>query len=274
MIRLQNEIQFEDIRIRTASGMFLYKGKLFLVCDDQFGIYEWSDTKGWSFHQWTNAPTVGSTYLQQKKIKLDLECVGVTSNGEKILAFPSGSTVSRNLGLTLNLQTAQVEEVHLGQWFGLISKSVSIVNIEGYCLFDGFIYLLNRGVQNQKSVLIKMNSNGTEIISTTELDFGSISGVLAHGTELAAFDNRLFALFSAEDTNDTYNDGAVLGSGMAEFDFSHMKFLKPKVFDQKIKAEGLVFWKNKILLCSDPDGNGPSQFFSAEMEKASGKAAD
>ena len=224
MIQLQNEIQFEDIRIRTASGMFLHNHRLFLVCDDQFGVYEWIETKGWNFHQWSEAPAVGLSYMQQKKIKLDLECIGLTSNSEKIMAFPSGSTENRKLGLTLNLRTSQVEEVHLEKWFEFISKRISVLNIEGYCVIGGFVYLLNRGVQNQKSNLIKMNLSGTDIISITELEFGSISGVVAHGTELAALENRLFALFSAEDTNDTYNDGAVVGSGLAEFDFSSQKF--------------------------------------------------
>lgn len=265
MIQLEEEIQFADKRIRTASGMFLYNHRLFLICDDQFGIYEWSETKGWNFHRWPRAPAENSNYLQQKKIKLDLECLGVTSDGEKILAFPSGSTVIRNLGLTLNLNTSEVEEVNLEKWFQMIGKVVSPINIEGYCQFDGCIYLLNRGVQNRKSVLIKMNLSGTDIVSTTELDFGFISGVRAHGTELTGFKDRLFALLSSEDTNDSYNDGEVLGSGVAEFNFSRMKFKKPLLFDQNIKAEGLVIWKDRILVCSDPDGAGPSQFFSAEI---------
>ncbi|MFZ3231156.1 MAG: hypothetical protein WA160_13190 [Pseudobdellovibrio sp.] len=201
--------------------------------------------------------------MERKKLKPDFEALlqsGTDSN--KILLIPSGSKNNRTQCLIFDLTTNNFKPLDFTSLFKNISYQLPLINIEGAAYYNNNYLFLNRGVADNLSSIIHVDSKTLKIKTIQQIDFGEIENIPLHGSELCLFDNYLYALAVAEDTKNSFDDGKVLGSSLFKISLADFKILDQWQFDLPIKTEGLCRWQNKWLVTTDPDGNGTSDFFS------------
>ena len=141
-------------------------------------------------------------------------------------------------------------------------NEIQLLNIEGAALYKGNYLFLNRGIMSSKSSIISVNSNTLEIEKIAEIELGIIGDVFLHGSELCIHENFLYALGVAEDADNSYDDGPIIGSSICKITLDDFKVLDRWKLNLPIKAEGLCRWKDKWMICTDPDGAGASKFYS------------
>lgn len=249
--------------ISAASSLLSIDGRLFVVNDDQYGLYELKEGEKWAAYHWQEAPDLPSDHLKRKKVKPDFEALlWPFFNEEEVLLVPSGSRKNRMMGLIFNLTSNTFTPFDLNDFFLNLSLLVSSINIEGAAFFNGHIYFLNRGVQNQLSTLIKIHPHTFEILALSTLDFGSIKETPLHGSELCVYEGFLYALAVAEVTSNSYDDGAILGSAFYKISLETFQIIDQWIFDRPIKTEGLSRWQNNWIVTTDSDGEGQSDFYS------------
>lgn len=262
MIHLEREKHLESPLIRTASGLLSMHESLYLICDDFSGLFTRTLQDGWSTFASPSAISGILTYEERKKLKPDLECIFQSLHPEnEIILMPSGSRPNRREALRFQIDSQKFRKDNFENLFSRLSEQIENINIEGAVRWHNQLILLNRGVQNSESRIVVVSSD-FKVEASYAISFGDLNSVPAHGTELCLFDDRLFALFSAENTVDSYNDGEVVGSGIAEISLQDFSLRSRSIFDRPIKAEGLARWNGKWLLCTDPDGSGGSEFYS------------
>jgi hypothetical protein len=136
-----------------------------------------------------------------------------------------------------------------------------LINLEGAEIYGDSYLFLNRGIQNDLSSIMKVNSISLKIEQFFKIDFGSVAGVPLHGSELCLFDEALYILAVAEASPNSYEDGAIFGSSLQKVTLDTFQIIGQWKFDRPVKLEGLCRWQNKWLVTTDPDGNGASEFF-------------
>lgn len=263
MIKLKPEPILNDDRITSASGMLYVDNCLFLVCDDTDGFYIWDkNINKWNLKLCDDVSSSKRSLQELKKTKPDYECIMPCPWNEKeIWALSSGSTSIRNFRLSLNLESCEIKKKNNDDFYRNLNRLSPSINLEGAAINRGDIYFFNRGNNIDKSELFKFNDQ-LSYLDHWSVELPSIDGYSSHGTEICFSKNRLFILFCSENTNNSYDDGEILGSGIVEYCLETRTILRHQLFDLKIKPEGLVFFDDQWLICTDPDGNGTSQFFS------------
>lgn len=257
---------FKHQEIAAASSLINVNNRIFLCNDDQYSLFELVENLRWIEHRWKDAPLMPLDHTARKKVKPDYEAltkIDVDSN--KILMIPSGSKENRVKVLAFDLVNNQFNPFEVLNLYADLKGKISSVNIEGAEFFRNHILLLNRGVSDQQSSLIKVNPKSFKIESNVSIEFGSIDGVPLHGSELCLFNDNLYVLAIAEDTPNSYDDGVVLGSSLFKLSVDSFEILEQWNFDKATKLEGLCRWNNTWLVASDPDGMGPSQFYSFSL---------
>ncbi|MBY0415239.1 MAG: hypothetical protein K2Q18_13795, partial [Bdellovibrionales bacterium] len=158
----------------------------------------------------------------------------------------------------------------LSIFFKSLSYRVQNINIEGAALVGEKIFILNRGVQATPSQMITVNSKTLSIISIASIDFGLLKGLPLHGSEICFYDNDLYALAVAEDADNSYDDGEIIGSTLVQISVDDFHIKKQWMFENTIKAEGLCRYtidnNERWLITTDPDGVGHSDFFTLEIK--------
>lgn len=256
------ELLFQIIGIGSASGL-VYKDNTLLIIGDNSGfLYEYN---------------IGSTDLKRhplienpsenilKKEKPDFEAI--TSFGDDLYIFGSGSTENRNKMVQINQKTKEIiattdlTDLYLVmQSFGKIKPED--FNIEG-AIYNGESWLLvNRGngKANKNSIFTIQGKNLTNEfnILSNEFKLPKIKGVRASFTDAVLIDSKIYFLATVEDTVSTYDDGEVLGSFIGCIDSETMKIDFTKKISDNHKFEGLTLYKNsedqiEFLLCDDKD---------------------
>ncbi len=246
--------------INSASSLHNIGDRIFVCCDDQYDLYELANNN-WTHHHWADAPRLPKNHTARKKLKPDFEAIlGPIDNN--LLIIPSGSKKNRDQALMIDLQTHLFVPVDLSDFFENLSAEVKEINIEGAETLGKYFLFMNRGVGNNQSSIIKVNAKNFKIKTIHKLDFGLIKDVPLHGSELCIFENYLYALAVAENTNNSYDDGMIMGSGLYKLSLDTFEIKGSWIFDRPIKAEGLCRWQNKWLVATDPDGVGYSEFFT------------
>lgn len=252
----------EDNRIVAASGLFGVRDDLYLVCDDCNSIFKYSLNESWQEFPILGFEKLPLDHAERKAKKADFESLILSPFADnKLLAVPSGSKSNRKIGLHFDLVTQQAEWFSLESLFDEIQKHIIEINIEGAFTHQGDLYLLNRGVGEIKSEILKIDLKSYQLKAKFILDLPLIEGVPSHGTELCFYNGEVFMLFCAEKTLNSYDDGPILGWGFASLDLAKFQIKEFQVSDLKIKPEGLVHWNGAWQVSTDPDGHGLSQFF-------------
>ena len=64
-----NPIPLMHPKINSASSLINLKNRIFLCCDDQYGLYELSSNGKWTHFIWDLAPELPIDLLELKKVK-------------------------------------------------------------------------------------------------------------------------------------------------------------------------------------------------------------
>lgn len=256
-----DELHITTPAITAASALININNRIFTVCDDQYGLYELQNDL-WIYHQDPNAPQLPKVKKELKVLKLDYEALLASIDEDSILLIPSGSKANRTHVLSFNLLTNKFTPLNFGLMYKNLWNKIPLINIEGAVLYKGNYLFLNRGIMSSKSSIISVRSKTLDIEQIVEIDLGIIGDVFLHGSELCIHENFLYLLGVAEDADNSYDDGPIIGSSLFKFSLADFKVLDRWKLNLPIKAEGLCRWKDRWIICTDPDGAVPSKFYS------------
>lgn len=255
------EILFHIIGIGSASGLIYKDNSLFIIGDNSGFLYEYSiESKNLQKHQILENATENIA----KSEKPDFEAI--TYFGDNLYVFGSGSTEKRNKMIQINTSKKEISTNDLTDLYAVMQSFAEIkpedFNIEGAIYTGEEWFLLNRGNGKMgKNVLFTISGknliNEFNILSNN-YKLPKIKGVRSSFTDAIAFENKIYFLSTAEDTDSTYNDGQILGSFIGCIDTKTMKIDFTQKISDTHKFEGLTLYQNttntlEFLLCEDND---------------------
>jgi len=280
MQKFQLELLFQIIGIGSASGLLFKNDSLFIISDNSKALYEYRMTdKKLDAHI-----LIENTELPQdnipKKLKPDFE--SITSYGEDICVFGSGSTENRNQMVQFNTYKKQaVKTLDLSDLYASMQSFGTIhpgdFNIEGtvYTGEKWFFFQRGNGQKSKNGIFTVEAENLANEFSILFNPFKlpKIKGVQTSFTDAVLVGNSLYFLASAEDTNSTYNDGEVLGSLIGSIDMEAMRINFTQQISETNKFEGLTVYKEnkdniEFLLCEDNDSDAlQSNIYKLTLKK-------
>ena len=281
--------------LSAASGLACVGSSIYVVADDELhlGVF---DASG-------NAPgrllrvfdgELPAEKAARKKQKPDLEAItqlppfGNCPNGA-LLALGSGSKKNRRRGALLRLDEQGAIEgapkiIDVSLLFDQLERHCPALNIEGAVVIGNELRLLQRAnrkhpqnaiVRYPLTVILDALAAGAAIGALTPsaidlVDLGTIDGVPLSFTDGASLPEGAMVFTAvAEDTEDTYNDGACLGAaiGVATRD-GRLRFLER--LEECHKVEGVAARVDndviRLLLVTDADDPAiPANLLSATL---------
>lgn len=256
------EQRFQISGIGAASGLIYKDNSLLIIGDNSSYLYEYEmDSRNLKRHPLLENPSENIL----KKEKPDFEAI--TTFGESIYVFGSGSTQKRNKMVQINAADKKIVATNdLTDLYAILQNSAEIkpedFNIEGAIYNGKSWYLFNRGNgSSTKNVLLEVQG---ELLTKqiTVLSYAyqlpRIKGVHSSFTDGILVESTIYFLATAEDTTSTYEDGDVLGSLIGSIDLKTMKINFTKKISDSHKFEGLTLYKHskekiEFLLCEDKD---------------------
>ena len=213
-----------------------------------------------------------------KAIKPDFEAIEIIG-GSELLIFGSGSkSPERDLLLIVNLMDSSLTKTYSLTDFYLQLKSLgemqnNELNIEGVAYHNDRLYLLNRSnnlIYNFNYRAFKLYIAGQGQFPkpiTSQFELPKIKGKQAGFSGATILMSGPYLLFTAsvEDTDNAYDDGAVLGSfvGVIKLDGANVTnefstLLLPSESPLKVEtitfAEALSSKSVRVVLATDSDG--------------------
>lgn len=260
MNRFTLELLFQIIGVGSASGLIFDPSVLNIISDNSSYLYEY-ETKSAQLkrHPLLENPAENIA----KKIKPDFEAI--TSYADTLYLFGSGSTANRNKMVKVKtkkvVSVVDISDLYAAMqtFSGLSSENF---NIEGVAYNGKSWYFFNRG-NGTTGKNIVFTIEGKNLVDDfniifSELKLPKIKGVRTGFTDATLVQDKLYFLAAAEDTNSTYNDGAVLGSVIGRIDIEKMKIDFTRTITNTHKFEGLTLYSDSeaeisFLLCEDND---------------------
>jgi hypothetical protein len=286
--------------LSAASGLACPGSFIYVVADDELHLGVFPATGNRAGHLIRLFPgELPAEKAARKKAKPDLEAItqlppfAKHPNGA-LLALGSGSTHNRRRGSLLALDpTGAVSglprAVDFSHLFAALDRYHPALNIEGAVAIGDELRLFQRANKSHPrnaiiryplaDILAALASGdpvGTiELLAIDFIDLGHIDGVPYSFTDGAALPGGGIAFTAvAEDTEDTYNDGACLGAaiGVLAKD-GRLRFLEP--LEECDKVEGIAARVDgnviRLLLVTDADDPAiPATLFSATVPNAAG----
>lgn len=281
MQKFQLELLFHIIGIGSASGLLLNGTSLYLVSDNSHILYDYSLTDK-KLEKINLAPIGYTGPLENvpKKEKADFEAL--TSMGEELYLFGSGSTAKRNTILHVDAQSKKVHppidatDLYLTmQEFGQINAEN--FNIEAVANDGNTWYIFNRGNgPKAQNGVFTMNGDINETafqIVYNEVMLPKINGAQSSFTDAVFVDNKIYFLAAAEKSDSTYHDGEVAGTLVGRMDPESMEVEFTQVISEKNKFEGITLYKKydkslEFLLCEDTDSDAAeSDVYKLTLDK-------
>lgn len=278
--------------IPSASGIELYKDKLYIIGDDACWLFILNK----SGNLLEKIPLLKKKKLSNKPIskkhKPDLEAMTfVKYKGENILLiFGSGSKPEKRekLFMVYPDRKHKVEKYSLADLYVELvgkKKKVSTLNIEAAAANNSSVYLLHRGNISKKNIVFNFSLKEFAAYILKEKKKAPVSGFrvcrLPHINSIPAGfsgasmldENRILFSASVENTEDEIDDGEILGSFIGihntETKELHSTSLKkgPKPLPLKIESVCLLHShgdKHTLLAVTDSDG-GDSELLELEL---------
>jgi len=286
----------ERAYLSAASGLVRAGPYLYVVADDELHLGVFRTTSDGPGHRVRLfAGELPASKPERKKLKPDLEALLKLPASERfpngaLLALGSGSTHMRRMGALLHLDSngalaAMPQPVDLTPILKPLGRAFDGLNIEGAVVVGDEVRLFQRGNRGGSAnaiirfalvpffdTLISPRESDLEPLAIHWTDLGDTCGIPFSFTDAAALPNGdvLFTAI-AEDTEDTYNDGACVASaiGILSPD-GKLRRLVPLAAPHKIegvdaRVEGGVI---TLLLVTDADDPEiPAVLYSATMER-------
>lgn len=265
--------------LSAASALVLAGPWLYLVADDEhhLGILDATGKPGApvELHRLA-AGDLPHGKVERKKHKPDLEALVLLPDGgavaqRRLLALGSGSRPNRQRGFLLPLDAAgrpvgEAEAIDLSALYAPLHAEFADLNIEGAFAVGGELRLLQRG--NKGDTRNACIAYGLEDVQqwlagkiaapqplrTTLFALGEVGGVPLGFTDGAALPGGGWVFSAvAEDTGDSYNDGACAGSAIGWVD-QEGKLGRIEPLEGAPKVEGItVLQGGRILMVTDAD---------------------
>lgn len=217
--------------LSAASGLVLLGGRLYLVADDEHHLASLQpDGSGLQLHRLLDGD-LPDDKAQRKRRKPDLEALAVlpSSGLGTLLALGSGSKPQREQGLLLELgatgEPAHLRIVNLSALYALLHAEFADLNIEGAFVDGETLHLLQRGNKGSAiNACIRFALDAVQAwllrggpapapLQVVRMDLGTVGGVPLGFTDGAPWPGGGWVFSAvAEDTADSYNDGACAGT--------------------------------------------------------------
>lgn len=262
MYKFTLELLFQIIGIGSASGLLLKNDQLNVISDNGTFLYTY-ELKSAHLNRYPLAAHPAENIA--KKTKPDFEAI--TAYGDKLYIFGSGSTENRNQMVSLDAKTKEL--LATADMTGLYHKmqehagiNSANFNLEGAVFTGTDWYFLNRGNGGAgKNGLFKVSGKIPEVsskVSFTEIQLPAIKGIPTGFTDAILIDQQIYFLAAAEDSNSTYQDGAVFGTLIGSIQLGKMELEFSKQISDRHKFEGLTLKEQTkhqltFLLCEDND---------------------
>ena len=249
--------------VSAASGLVLRDGAFHIVADDENALFVFGPDGD------TRRITLLPGDLPEKKRarkaqKPDFEIL-VDVPGHGLLAMGSGSRATRERAVLLD-RHERTTVIDTSSLCAELRGSFPELNLEGgVWLGDEFVLLQrgNRGDARSALVFIASDDLSRALVSRrlvptrapriVSLDLGGHDGVPWSCTDLAVIDDGdLLASAVLEDTDDTYADGACLGSALVRLGADGTLRWHRRL-DTMAKVEGIAVDGDSVWLVSDAD---------------------
>lgn len=253
--------EFTTIKgIGSASGLIYHDNLLFIISDNSTFLYQYVIDKDVLL----KFPLVSNPQENiAKKDKLDLEAI--TSFGNQIFIFSSGSTEKRNTMFSLDLSTDKLQTNNLTQLYTFLKQIGNLegdeLNIEGAICVNKSMLLFQRGNgKNSKNGIFIVPDNPENAIHFVAIELPLLDNVQTSFTDAILVENQIYFLASAENTTSTYEDGEILGSIIGKLNLQTFELEDAILISETQKFEGITLYQNteseiKFLLCEDNDTN-------------------
>jgi hypothetical protein len=288
--------------VAAASGVVRRAEFVYVVGDDELHLAVFDATSGdpGQLHRALSGE-LPSDPEERKKHKPDLEAITTLPPFEDhphgaLLALGSGSTPERDRGFAWALGPdggldGDPVELDLKPLYELLRKDLKELNVEGAAVMGDELWLLQRGNTEQGANLVVALSCAEVIESLSRdrklaaeelrrvlaFDLGELEGCPLTFSDASALAGELLVFTaSAEDTEGSYKDGAILGSVVGTIDGSG-EVRRLRTIDRKYKVEGVhAFLDNGVIsmtfVCDQDDPDVPSPLLSATMALEPGAA--
>lgn len=242
-----------ELDLAAASGIVRHRERLCVIADDELAL---------AIYDRAGVPLVRVPLLQgelpeepreRKAKKPDFEALVVLPNGS-LLVLGSGSTAQRRCAVRLDWSASKAitTPIACDAFYERLERELPELNIEGAAVYQGQLVLVSRGNGEQRdNALIRIDLSRAlpalerghpppieSLRSVQRVHLGELDGVSLSLTDVTVLQERLVFSAAAEDTDNTYDDGACAGSVLGVFSGAgqahHVVELTPRA-----KIEGL-----------------------------------
>lgn len=279
--------------LSSASGLVLAGEWLYAVADDEhhLGVFK-AATESDDFVQLHRvlAGELPPEKAQRKKLKPDLETLVLLpacSNHPRglLLALGSGSRPNREQGFMLDLDghgkiAGEVRIIDLASVYQPLRSAFADLNIEGAFVAGDRFHLLQRGnkgdgrnacieypLAQMQEWMTGHRSEPPVIDRVVEFALDEVAGVPLGFTDGTALPDGGWVFSAvAEDTRDSYRDGACAGSAIGWVDArGQLRRLEPMAASPKVEGIALA-GDGRLLMVTDADDPGtPSQLLAMPL---------
>lgn len=264
------------LAVSAASGLVLRDGLFHVVADDENVLFVWGPDGG--MRRINLLPgELPAKKSERKAHKPDLEIL-VDLPGHGLLAMGSGSRPTRERAVLVDRQE-RVAVIDTSALCAALRQTIPELNLEGAAVAADEFVLLQRGNRGGgRNALVFLASHDlhqalasrrftlTRAPRIVGLDLGGHGDVPWTCTDLTRCDDGdLLASAVLEDTQDTYRDGACLGSALVRLaPDGTIRWLRQ--LDTDAKVEGIAVAGSTVWMVTDGDDRGvPAQLLTASL---------
>jgi len=272
--------------LSAASGLIVDGGRMFVIGDDEtsLGVFPTEgDTPGKLVDLLPE--DLPRDPALRKASKPDFESLFRIPSAEtgqlQLCALGSGSTHRRRRAAVITIDhrgdVARIDVLDMAALFAALDKAVAEVNIEGAIVRGDELLLFNRGnnLRPQNTIITvnlaqALSGGNVDILASSPIDLPTMSGVSLCVTDACAMnDGSILISAVAEDTDDSYRDGAVIGAAICVLT-SDLRLDRIEKLSSPIKIEGIQGWREDrsihVIAVSDPDDPAqPGGLFDCTM---------
>ncbi|MDR0229734.1 MAG: hypothetical protein LBI72_11835 [Flavobacteriaceae bacterium] len=273
------ELLFQLIGVTATSGIIYNNQELHLISDESQYFYHYNiETK--KLHK-TPLTTDGLALEKMNKAaKPDYE--SITSDALNYYILGSGSKPNRNELVEVHRSTNEVVSVQdlsilYSSMRSFAQLSEDDFNIEGVILDGNIWYFFNRGngPKQANGIFVVDGENITDNfrVTYTPIKLPKINKVQSSFTDAIRVDHKIYFLATAEESNSTYNDGAIKGSLLGRINLKNLKLEKTQVISNTNKFEGLSLYHKdnstlEFILCEDADNpEAPAGIYKLSIKR-------